>query len=49
VEYCLISAGVGIAVFGAVELFKPSLKAIFANIAADGGYTQDQTPKRLNK
>ena len=43
VEYCLIAAGVGLVVFGAVQLFKPGLRAIFGNIAADGRYILDNS------
>jgi Flp pilus assembly pilin Flp len=33
IEYCLIAAGTGLAVFGAVKLVGPGLKHIFSNIA----------------
>jgi Flp pilus assembly pilin Flp len=32
IQYCLISAGIGLAVFGAVKVFGPSLQDIFASL-----------------
>jgi pilus assembly protein Flp/PilA len=34
IEYCLIAAGVGLAVFGAVKLIGPGLKALFGNVGS---------------
>ena len=36
VEYCLVAAIAGLAVFGAVKLVGPGLKDIFNNIAPGG-------------
>jgi pilus assembly protein Flp/PilA len=33
-EYCLIAAGAGLAVFGAVKLIGPGLKDLFNNLAS---------------
>jgi pilus assembly protein Flp/PilA len=33
IEYCIIAAGIGLAVFGAVELVGSSLNSIFASVA----------------
>jgi pilus assembly protein Flp/PilA len=33
VEYCLVAAGIGLVIFGAVTLVGPTLKNVFASIA----------------
>ncbi len=48
IEYCLIAAGAGLAVFGAVKLLGPNLGSVFGNVAG-GGRTADQHLIRLNK
>jgi Flp pilus assembly pilin Flp len=32
IQYCLISAAIGLAVFGAVKVFGPTLEHIFSNL-----------------
>jgi len=32
IQYCLISAAIGLAVFGAVKVFGPTLEDIFASL-----------------
>ena len=37
IQYCLIAAGIGLAVFGAVKLAGPSVKEMFSNMATGTG------------
>jgi Flp pilus assembly pilin Flp len=36
IEYCLIAAGIGLAIFGAVTLVGPTLHHIFTNVVTPG-------------
>ncbi|HYS85485.1 MAG TPA: Flp family type IVb pilin [Bradyrhizobium sp.] len=40
-EYCLIAAGTGLAVFGAVKLIGPGLKDIFNNLGSTATNVRD--------
>ena len=42
-EYCLIAAGTGLAVFGAVKLIGPGLKDIFNNLGSTATNVSHET------
>jgi Flp pilus assembly pilin Flp len=42
-EYCLIAAGAGLAVFGAVKLIGPGLKDIFNNLGSTATNVSHET------
>ena len=44
IDYCLIAAAVGLAVFGAVRLAGPVLKDMFSNMAAGAPNTGGGVP-----